>query len=192
MFEYLNKDNAPAESLPQTDDSLKTYGFSPKLHAVLGNLASEMVVDAVNLSLGTFPAAIKAVTPLIDAGKIEEAKVALSTALGILVEVRSVIHLPLLRTELLLADAELPSQKECRRDAESQALVVQLSQARYQLKIAEALGYGHKKDYKEYYRLMDEIKDKTRDGKFGQGFFNKTKEKLTALKDEAKKETGSK
>lgn len=35
MFDYLTKENAPAESLPQIERSLKTYGFLPKLHAVM-------------------------------------------------------------------------------------------------------------------------------------------------------------
>ena len=37
MFEYLTKENAPVESLPQIERSLQTYGFLPKLHAVLAN-----------------------------------------------------------------------------------------------------------------------------------------------------------
>ncbi len=37
MLEYLTKENAPAESVPQIERSLKTYGFLPKLHAVLAN-----------------------------------------------------------------------------------------------------------------------------------------------------------
>jgi len=37
MLEYLTKENAPAESLPQIERSLKTYGFLPKLHAIMAN-----------------------------------------------------------------------------------------------------------------------------------------------------------
>jgi alkylhydroperoxidase family enzyme len=35
MFQYHTKDSAPAESQPQVDVSVKTFGFLPKLHAVL-------------------------------------------------------------------------------------------------------------------------------------------------------------
>ena len=37
MFDYLTKENAPLESLPHIERSLKIYGFLPKLHAVLAN-----------------------------------------------------------------------------------------------------------------------------------------------------------
>lgn len=37
MFDYLTKETAPAESLPLIERSRKTYGFLPKLHAVLAN-----------------------------------------------------------------------------------------------------------------------------------------------------------
>ena len=37
MFDYLTKVDAPAESLPQIERSLKTYGFLPKLHAIMAN-----------------------------------------------------------------------------------------------------------------------------------------------------------
>jgi alkylhydroperoxidase family enzyme len=35
MFKKYNKDNAPKESLPQIEQSLKNYGFLPKLHEIL-------------------------------------------------------------------------------------------------------------------------------------------------------------
>lgn len=37
MFDYLTKESAPVESLPQIERSLQTYGFLPKLHAVMAN-----------------------------------------------------------------------------------------------------------------------------------------------------------
>ncbi len=35
MFTYYTKENAPQETAPQIEQSLKNYGFLPKLHAVL-------------------------------------------------------------------------------------------------------------------------------------------------------------
>ncbi len=186
---------ANVETIEEATERARDYlgdGEVQKARAVLANLVSEMVVSVTNLPLGTFPAAIKAVSPLIDAGKVAEARAALVAALNTLVEIKTIIPLPLLRAELLLADAELLAEKEGRSDAEDEALAVLLSQARYQLKIAEALGYGKKKDYKGYYRLIDEIKDKTHDGGFGKGFFDKIKASLKSLKEDTDKETGSK
>ncbi len=166
-------------------------GEVQKARAVLANLASEMVVSVTNIPLGTFPDAIKAVSPLIDAGKIDEAKAALVAALNTLVQVDTVIALPVVRAELLLAEAETLAEKEGRSDREDEALALLLSQAKYQLKLAEALGYGKKPDYREYYRLIDAIKDKTRLGGFGKGFFDKIKAKLKALKEDNSKASGS-
>ncbi|MGS8570856.1 YfdX family protein, partial [Salmonella enterica subsp. enterica serovar Braenderup] len=59
-----------------------------------------------NIPLASYPAAVKAVVPLIDQGKIEEAKAALQSALNTLVEERSVLPLPVLRAKLLLKRAE--------------------------------------------------------------------------------------
>ena len=112
-------------------------------------------------------------------------------ALNTLVDVQTVIPLPVLRSELLLADAETLAEKEGRSDAEDEALAVLLSQARYQLKIAEALGYGDKSDYRGYYRLIDDIEDKTRQGGFGKGLFDKIKAKLKALKEDTARADGS-
>ncbi len=186
---------ASVDTIEEATDRARDYlsdGEVQKARAVLANLASEMVVAVDNIPLGTFPDAIKAVTPMIDEGKLEDAKAALVAALDTLVEVDTVIPLPVLRAELLLADAEVLAEKEKRSDAEDEALAVMLSQARYQLKISEALGYGQKSDYRDYYRLIDEIKDKTRHGGFGKGFFDKIKAKLKALKEDNQRASGSK
>jgi len=185
---------ASVDTIEDATDRARDFlsdGEVQKARAVLANLASEMVVSVTNIPLGTFPDAIKAVSPLIDAGKTDEAKAALVAALNTLVVVDTVIALPVLRAELLLADAELLAEKEGRSDQENEALAILLSQARYQLKLAEALGYGKKSDYREYYRLIDEIKDKTRKGGFGKGFFDKIKAKLKALKEDNSKASGS-
>lgn len=61
---------------------------------ILENLGSEADVQVANLPLTSYPAAIKAVTPLIDQGRMEEAKAALSAALNSLVVETLIIPLP--------------------------------------------------------------------------------------------------
>ena len=60
-------------------DALK-HGEVQQARHVLALLASEIVITVTNIPLASYPAAVKAVVPLIDQGKIEEAKAALLQA----------------------------------------------------------------------------------------------------------------
>ncbi|MDX5583123.1 YfdX family protein, partial [Escherichia coli] len=57
-------------------DALK-HGEVQRARRVLALLVSEIVITVTNIPLASYPAAVKAVVPLIDQGKIEEAKAAL-------------------------------------------------------------------------------------------------------------------
>ena len=54
-------------------DALK-HGEVQQARHVLALLASEIVIAVTNIPLASYPAAVKSVVPLIDQGKIEEAK----------------------------------------------------------------------------------------------------------------------
>ncbi len=69
---------------------------------LMSDLASEADTQVTEIPLATYPAAIKAVVPLIDAGKTEEAKAALESALSTLVTVTYVIPLPSIRAQAML------------------------------------------------------------------------------------------
>jgi hypothetical protein len=58
------------------------------------------------LPLATYPAAIRAVAPLIDAGKTAEAEAALYAALNTLVIETYVVPLPRVRAQAMLREAE--------------------------------------------------------------------------------------
>ncbi|NIA00610.1 hypothetical protein [Massilia sp. CCM 8734] len=59
-------------------------------------------------------------------------------------------------------------------------LTQNIGAAREQLKIAELLGYGDKKDYKPMYQQIDELDKKTAGGKSGAGWFDKIRQQLAA------------
>ncbi|MDK1281793.1 heat resistance protein YfdX2, partial [Cronobacter sakazakii] len=71
-------------------DALK-HGEVQQARHMLALLASEIVITVTSIPLASYPAAVKAVVPLIDQGKIEEAKAALQSAVSTLVEERSVL-----------------------------------------------------------------------------------------------------
>ncbi len=156
-------------------------GEIQQARAIMMNLASEIVFRTTSIPLGTYPDAIKAITPLIDAGKIDEAKAGLETALGTLVTTVEVIPLPILRAGYLLGNAEKLAENDKRSDKDNKTLHALLKEARNQLEMAELLGYGDKDAFKPMYAQLDEIEDKAEGGKSGKGWFAKIKKQLSDL-----------
>jgi len=161
-------------------DALK-HGEVQQARHVLALLASEIVITVTNIPLASYPAAVKAVVPLIDQGKIEEAKAALQSALSTLVEERSVLPLPVLRAKLLLKRAEPLVEDGQRSEASNERLETLLNEARQQLEMAELLGYGKRKDLEPLYAELKKIKEKTGGGGFGKGWLDEVKAKLSKL-----------
>ena len=160
-------------------EDLLEDGEVQKARILLKDLASEIVISVVNLPLATYPDAIKAVIPLIDKDKFNEAKAALQAAINTLVVTTHVIALPVIRAEHMLKEAEKLAENEKRSDKDNKALSDLLENSRHQLEMAAALGYGDKKEYKDFYKQIEEIQKKTDDGKSGKGFFDKVKHSLS-------------
>ena len=161
-------------------DALK-HGEVQRARRVLALLASEIVIAVTNIPLATYPAAVKSVVPLIDQGKIEEAKAALQLALGTLVETLSVIPLPILRAKLLVKRAETLTEDGQRSEASGERLQDLLNEARQQLEMAELLGYGKKKDFAPLYSELKKVKEKTAGGGSGKGWLDEIKARLSKL-----------
>ncbi len=161
-------------------DALK-HGAVQRARRVLALLASEIVIAVTNIPLATYPAAVKSVVPLIDQGKIEEAKAALQLALGTLVETLSVIPLPILRAKLLVKRAETLTEDGQRSEASGERLQDLLNEARQQLEMAELLGYGKKKDFEPLYSELKKVKEKTAGGGSGKGWLDEIKARLSKL-----------
>ena len=157
-------------------------GEIQKARPLVANLASEIVFRTTSIPLATYPDAIKAVAPLIDDGKLDEAKADLQAALNTLVVTTDdVIPLPVLRAENLLKNAEALTANEERTVKDNETLAKQLEAIRNQLKMAELLGYGDKESFKPMYEQLDAIEQKTAGGKGGKGWFDKIKQQLSDL-----------
>lgn len=165
----------------QAEDLLED-GEVQKAREILAGLASEIVIGVTSLPLASYPEAVKAAIPLIDKGKIDEAKAALQSALNTLVVTEHVIPIPILRAELILKDAEPLAENESRSKDERQELTELLENARYQVELAKALGYGEKDDYETLFEQIEEIEEKTEGKKAGKGFFNDIKASLKKFK----------
>lgn len=157
-------------------------GRLQEARALIDGLRSDVVVEVVNVPLATYPAAIKAITPLIDADKIKEAKAALQQALNTVVVTQEEVHpLPIIRTEHMLTRAEELAKTANRSKEQNEELTKLLDGARKQLQFAQVLGYGQEADFKEFYKQLDEITEKTGGGKSGTGFFDKIRNALRFL-----------
>jgi hypothetical protein len=178
VYDIYTTVDAIKKARKQAEDFLES-GEVQKARLLIRDLASEMIISVVGLPLRTYPAAISAVAPLIDQNKIEEAKTALQAAINTLVITDHVIPLPLLLTDVTLAKAEMLAQKTERSESDTQMLTKLLNDAREELKFAEALGYGNKKDYRAFYAEIDDIESKTKSGKSGKGFFAQVKQHLS-------------
>ena len=149
-FAAIERAKAEAEGLLED-------GKVQKARPLIEALASEIVIRTTNVPVGTYPSAIKAVVPLIDADKVDQAKEALQQALNTLVVTKNVIALPLLRAELMLERADELAQKPSKTGAEQEKAKRLMVNARYQLTLAEALGYGEKHDYQQLTGMLDEV-----------------------------------
>ena len=157
-------------------------GEIQRARPLVANLASEIQYRTHHIPLETYPAAIKAIAPLIDAGKIDEAKARLQAALNTLVVTTDeVIPLPKLRAEHLLKQAQELAEKKDRSKEDNDKLAKFLQATREQLQMAELLGYGKKNDYNPMYEQISEIEKKSADGKSGTGWFEKVKQQLADL-----------
>ncbi len=178
---YANQDTVKA-AIKEARSDLND-GKVQQARALLGGLASETELQVTNIPLATYPAAIKAVAPLIDAGKKDEAKAALQLALNTLVVERFITPLPTVRARAMLGEAEKLAEKSGRNSDENKKLHDLVENARQQLELGEMLGYGTKDDYKPLYTQLDDIQTKTGDGKSGKGIFDTIKASLKNLKD---------
>ena len=156
-------------------------GEIQKARPLVASLASEIQFRTTNIPLATYPVAIKAITPLIDAGRIDEAKAQLQAALNTLVITTDVIPLPKLRAENLLKEVQILAEKKGRSKDENDKLTRHLKSAREQLQMAELLGYGKTKDYKSIYEQLDVIEKASAGGKNGTGWFDKIKKQMSEL-----------
>jgi hypothetical protein len=142
---------------------------------LIRNLASETVISVSNIPLATYPDAIKRAANRIDDGKIEEAKQILQRALNTIVITDTIIPLPVVSAEELLKEAESLTEKAARSKEEDEHLAALLKDARTELKFAQTLGYGSKKDFKNLYEQLDQIENKTKGGESGIGYFTRIK-----------------
>ena len=157
VIDYKGDLKSIEKTVEEAEDLLDD-GKVQEARALLSPLASEIRITTTNLPLAIYSEAMKKVAPLVDAGKIKEAKAALVEALSTLVVTDSVIPLPLMRAEAMVKKAsELAQGKNPDKDEINRLL----DNAKYQLRLTQALGYGDiKKDYEPLYDQIEALSKK--------------------------------
>jgi hypothetical protein len=146
------------------------------------NLASEADIHVSEIPLATYPAAIRAVAPLIDSGKIDDAKAALYTALNTLVIETYVVPLPKVRATAMLTAADKLANTGARKEEDKTKIRSLIGATRNELQLAEALGYGTMESYRPLYAQLDEIQKKTDSGESGKSLFDKFRQTMKNFK----------
>jgi len=154
-YEGTNKEVASA--IDETEDLLK-HGKLQTARRLVSALASEIRVTTTSIPLGTYPAAIKQIIPLIDSGKLDQAAVDLNSVLDTLVVSTDVMPLPVFRAEeLLTVAADMEHRDDLTQDKSREEIRKFTDAAKAQLERAQLLGYGNKDDYKILYLEIDAV-----------------------------------
>ena len=153
----------------------------PQARIILNSLRDEIVIKTINLPLATYPAAINLSLKYLNELKTKEAKDVLIMALSTLIEVDNVIPIPLIKAQALLTEA----QKIFRIDRKQ--TFKYLEEAKYQLTLAEALGYTSKSEttYKNLKDAITNLEKEVRRRNASDSLFEEIIQKLKEFKEKA-------
>ncbi|HFS66716.1 MAG TPA: YfdX family protein [Flavobacteriia bacterium] len=148
---------------------------------LLTDLRSEMVINTYLIPTATYPEAIKAAVVALEANKPELAEGLLIEVLNTVVIEKVVLPLPVLKSEQMIIEAASIDAKDHENIDQVIAL---LSNAEYQLQLAEALGYGKKdKDYVLLSKAIKEVKKSVKAKKDSKPKFDKLRSDLKKFQE---------
>ena len=171
----------------QAEDLLED-GKVQDARALLSTLASETAITVTSLPMASYPAALKQAAAFIDDGKVEEAKTVLQVALNTLAVDVTIIPIPVANAEALLAQAKVLAETKDRTAEQNEQLTKLLDAAESEVKFAQTLGYGEKKDFEGFYEELKTIREKTSEGKSGTGFFKKITGYMTSMTEDSQQD----
>lgn len=155
--------------------------------SLLSPLASEVVVNTTYLPLSTFPDVMSHAAALVDQGKVDLAKHELSAALNTLVIKSTIFPIPLLVAQDALAEAKTLVEKSQHEAKDQKKILDLLNLASYEVKRAQALGYGDKSDLNAYQKEIKVLQEKARGGHYGHNWFDRIEHTLKNLFDSSNK-----
>ncbi|MEO1942519.1 MAG: YfdX family protein [Campylobacterales bacterium] len=153
----------------------------PKARQVLNTLRSEIEIKTINLPLASYPQALALAAKYLNEGKTKEAADVLRMALSTLVEIDTIIPIPLIEAQGLVKKAEELLQKD-----KKEALVY-LKEAKKALEIGKMLGYLSKSSitYKMLEEQIDKLMAEIEKGHKTKSLFEDLLKKLEEFKQKA-------
>ena len=169
----------------QKIDTQWQLGHTQKARYLLNSFVSDTSIRTVHMSVQRFTVDINEINRLISDSKIEKAKQLMQALLNSLARLDYTIPLPLFRAELMITKAEQLTQQVTNNEpVDIDQLYLLLSNARYQLKLAEALGYGDSKRYARFFQAIKGIKSLVKANQQTAKLFSKLKYAIFNLKNE--------
>lgn len=161
-------------------DKLTDKGYLQAARHLLKDLASEIEISTPMLPVATYPVALTEAAKLLNEDKPQEALIVLNTALSTVFVEMKYIPLPILRAERMLEEVEtLLDAEDKDRD-----INILLDNIDYQIRFAEALGYGKRdKEFEELYNAIKGIRKEIKRENDGESIdqTKKLREKLNSF-----------
>ena len=156
-------------------------GYYQAAAKLLGDLRSEVIISSYYLPTVTYPDAVKVAVALLEDGKTDEAKAVLQQVISSIIVEKTVMPLPVLKAEQMIIEAAKIDAK----DHENAGKVVNLlKNARYQLMLAEEMGYGkHDKDYKFLETAIDDLQKSVEAKSDSKNAFDSLKSQIKKFKE---------
>ena len=153
----------------------------PKAREVLNTLRDEIAIKTINLPLATYPAALKLAIKYINENKSEEAKEILSMALSTLVEIKTIIPIPLVKAQNLITE----SSKIVTTDP--QEAIKYLDESKIQLHLSRVLGYTSTSSttYKMLKNKIDNLENEIKAKHQTNNLFERLIDKIKEFKNKA-------
>ena len=151
-------------------------GYYQAAKQILAGLTSEMIISTAYLPIVDYLQGLKVAAALLDENQVDKAMVVMQAALSRVVVTDVTIPLPILKAEVMIDEAARIDAKDHKHVAQ---VVNLLDNAKYQIKLAEAMGYGkHDKEFKELYKAIKDLKKSVKAQANSQPAFNKLHKKL--------------
>lgn len=156
-------------------------GYYQLAGELLNNLHSEMIINSMYIPTATYPVAIKSAVALLEDEKTSEAKTILQEVLGTIVVEKTILPLPVLKAEQMIIEAaKIDSISHENADKVDNLL----RNAKYQLLLAEEMGYGKKDaEYKDLDDAIKNIQKSVNEKSDSQSAFDSLKVKVNKFKE---------
>ncbi len=147
---------------------------------LLNSLKSEIDMTTVNLPLGGYPDGLKQALKLLKKKKTNQTQQILAGLMNSLVINQVIFPLPVIRAQVMLDESQIMFNKK----QDKSKVTNLLKNADYQLKLAQALGYGNfDKEYAEISKDIANAKESVKNGSATTGTFDKLIKKTRDFKN---------